>query len=249
MNKNSVFVIIVVAVFVISSLFLVNTLNKSGEILDISVIASENENNSKVNQRYYFIEYTKKHNLKIEPVLQLPDYPTGCEIVSLSMALTYITKENIFPKRLIESYLPTYSDSFVTGFWGHPESEDGGGTFPPCIVQVANDFFNDEQINLVAFNATGITKEQIKEYIDLGFPIICWTTMYMTEPVLSEITETVDGTDYRWYTSEHCVLIKGYSKSNNTFIINDPLIGEVERDIDEFMNIHDSIGNMAVVIM
>lgn len=198
---------------------------------------------------YDFIAFKSDHVIDIDPILQNPDFPTGCELVSLTMALSYITEESVDTNILIDDYITLYSDNFATGFMGNPRSVDGGGTFPPAIAKCANDYLTDAHINLIALDATGIELKQILNYIDAGFPIIMWTTMGMTEPTWRENFAEYGSTQYQWYISEHCVLVKGYDLEKNVFIINDPLVGEVERDIDDFMEISDSINNLAVLIL
>lgn len=199
---------------------------------------------------YDFISFSGKHLLDIKPILQMPEFPTGCESVSLAMALSYVTMTNVEPADIVDHYLPiSKTNGFVATFFGDPRSEGGGGCYPPAIITAANDYFKDSEINLYALDATGINAEQIKHYIENGFPVIIWTTMYMCEPHFRNQFEEYNGQKYQWYTSEHCVLIKGYNPEKNVFIINDPLIGEVERDIDEFMEISDKIGNLAVIIL
>lgn len=197
---------------------------------------------------YDFITFSSKHVLDIDAVLQLPDYPTGCELISLTMALSYITGENVDTEILIDDYLTMSSNDFINGFMGDPRREDGGGCFPPVIVKCANEYLEDCHISLAAVDATGITCQEIFDCIDNGLPVIMWTTMYMGEPQKQNHFIESDGISYQWYISEHCVLVRGYNQNDNVFIINDPLAGEVERDIDEFMGISDDIGNLAVII-
>lgn len=198
---------------------------------------------------YDFISFQSDHVIDIEPILQNPDFPTGCEIVSLTMVLSYITQETVDTNVLVDDYITLYSDNFATGFMGDPRSVDGGGTFPPAIAKCANDYLTDAHINLIALDATGIELKQILNYIDAGFPIIMWTTIAMKEPSWRENFAEYGSTTYQWYISEHCVLVKGYDLEKNVFIINDPMVGEVERDIDEFMEISDAINNLAVLIL
>ncbi len=203
---------------------------------------------SQEEQLYGFISFASEHVLNIDAVLQMPDYPTGCETISLSMALNYITGERIAIDTIIDDYLPIDEHDFTEGFTGDPRSANGGGCFPTAIVKCANAFLNDNHIALTAADASGITLDEIFETIDAGFPVLMWTTMYLEEPQLTSHVVHRNGNTYQWYISEHCVLIKGYNQKKDTFIVNDPLVGEVEYDIETFMNISDIIGNLAVII-
>lgn len=215
----------------------------------IPVIEYESGSTSKpVDKTYDFISFKSEHLLDIEPILQMPEYPTGCELVSLTMALSYVTGTEVDTETLIDDYITLYSSNFLTGFMGDPRSENGGGCFPPAIAKCANEYLADSHIKLTATDETGLMKEQIMGLIDAGFPVLIWTTMYMSEPQQRNTSAEYRGKTYNWYVSEHCVLAVGYDLEKNVFIINDPLEGQVERDIDEFMKIHDKIGNYAVII-
>lgn len=196
-----------------------------------------------------FIKFRSEHVLDIASILQNPEYPTGCEITSVAMALRYITGTEVDIDILIDDYLPFSSvGNFVEGFTGNPRSRDGGGCYPPAIVKCINDYLNDMHMNVHAFDASGITLDDIKEYIDQGFPVLMWTTMNMREPRFINHTVTHNGRTFQWYVDEHCVLVIGYDEDRNVLIVNDPLEGSVERDMDAFMEISDFIGNFAVVV-
>lgn len=197
---------------------------------------------------YSFLSFQSEHVLDIDAILQLPDYPTGCEIVSLAMALRYVTGEQLVIDTLIDDYLPTDDHDFTRGFIGNPKSADGGGCFPPVIVTCANRFFADNHMEFTAVNASGITREELYKTIDAGFPVLMWTTMYLEEPRFISHIVRHDGQTFQWYVSEHCLLVKGYDIIKDVLIVNDPLVGETEYDVDEFMEISDKIGNLAVTL-
>lgn len=198
---------------------------------------------------YNFISFRDEHILDIESRLQKPKYPTGCEITSVAMALSYITQTEVDIDMLIDDYLPfTAVGNFVEGFTGHPRSTEGGGCYPPAIVKCINEYLNDMHINVHAFDASGITLQNMKDYIDQGFPVLMWTTMHMRQPRFINRTATHNGRTWQWYVDEHCVLVIGYNEERGVLYVNDPLDGFVERDIDDFMEISDFIGNFAVVI-
>lgn len=197
---------------------------------------------------YPFISYKSEHVLDIDAILQLPEYPTGCEIVSLAMALRYITGEQVVIDTLIDDYLSTNDHDFITGFMGNPRNENGGGCFPPVIVNCANRFFADNHMDLTAADASGITLDKLYETIDAGFPVLMWTTMYLGEPQFINHIIQYGEKNFQWYISEHCILVKGYDAKKNVLVVNDPLVGEAEYDVDEFMEISDKIGNLAVII-
>ncbi len=61
-------------------------------------------------------------------------------------------------------------------------------------------------------------------------------------------TGELNGTEYKWYNSEHCALLTGYDLDKGKLKINDPMEGIVYRDYDKFKEIYDEIGQYAVVV-
>lgn len=188
-------------------------------------------------------------SLKVPEVLQLPELPTGCESVALTMALEYegfmLYKTTIAREFLIYNQ---ETDNMAIGYIGDPFSDDGAGCFAPAIAATADNFFEDQEADYVAYNISGSEMEELLGYIEAGTPVVLWTTMYMAEPEFTEDTAEYEGETYRWYYQEHCVVLSGYDLENGTLQINDPLEGIVTRDYKEFKNIYDTVGKYAVVV-
>lgn len=254
MSKKAIVLFsIIMAAFVLGFIFHSGTRLSDNDIRavftpvnDNNIIDSATGQASTSYDNSVFISFSGPHLLDISGMLQMPDYPTGCEIVSLTMALSYITISDVDTGMLIDDYLNTYSKDFTSGFMGDPRSADGGGCFPPVIEDCANKYLSEQHIPVVAKDSTGIELSAIFDNINNGFPVLMWTTMYMGKPAIQSLSAVHNDTEYHWYIDEHCVLVKGYNLSRNVFIINDPLVGEVERDIDDFMDISDAIGRLSV---
>lgn len=196
-----------------------------------------------------FDELPRAVSLEVPSVLQLPELPTGCESVALTMALEYegfmLYKTTIAREFLIYNQ---ETDNMAIGYIGDPFSEDGAGCFAPAIAATADNFFEDQEADYVAYDISGTEMEELLSYVQADTPVVLWTTMYMAEPEFTEDTAEYEGKTYRWYYQEHCVVLSGYDLDNNTVQINDPLEGIVTRDYDEFKNIYDKIGKYAVVV-
>lgn len=196
-----------------------------------------------------FDELPRAVSLEVPSVLQLPELPTGCESVALTMALEYegfmLYKTTIAREFLIYNQ---ETDNMAIGYIGDPFSEDGAGCFAPAIAATADNFFEDQEADYVAYDISGTEMEELLSYVQAGTPVVLWTTMYMVEPEFTEDTAEYEGETYRWYYQEHCVVLSGYDLDNNTLQINDPLEGIVDRDYDEFKRIYDEIGKYAVVV-
>lgn len=196
-----------------------------------------------------FDELPRAVSLNVPSLLQLPELPTGCESVALTMALEYegfmLYKTTIAREFLIYNQ---ETDNMAVGYIGDPFSEDGAGCFAPAIAATADNFFADQDADYVAYDISGTEMEDLLRYIEAGTPVVVWTTMYMADPEFTEDKTEYNGKIYRWYYQEHCVVLSGYDLDNNTLQINDPLEGIVNRDYDEFKRIYDEIGKYAVVV-
>lgn len=178
----------------------------------------------------------------VKELLQYPELPTGCESVSLTCVLQAMGYE-LSKTDIAENYLPvdTVEFDFIDHFAGDPSSESGAGAFPPAMVTTANAYLEAQDATEKANDISGCTFEELKAYVDEGYPVMVWTTMYMVEPyVLYE----VDG--YPWYINEHCVVL--YGVDGESAQVMDPLEGLVERDVSEFARIYEACGSYAMVI-
>lgn len=188
-------------------------------------------------------------SLDVPVILQKPALPTGCEAVSLTMALQFegfdVDKIAVADEFLIRNY---ETDNMAEGYVGDPFSEEGAGCFPTVIAATANFFFEDQKEEYTAYNLTGSTMDELLAYVAAGTPVMVWTTMYMAEPEFTREDSEYDGHTYRWYRQEHCVVVTGYDLENGCLNINDPLEGAVIRDMEEFSRIYTKTGENAVVL-
>ena len=159
---------------------------------------------------------------------QYPDYPTGCESVSLYMLLDYyavdVTVDQIYD--LLPMGAQPYDDENGVRhganpereFVGDPRSEYSYGVFNAPIAQVAEQFMPGVETK------EGTTIDEIKAILDTGNPVLAW---YVSAPMreimyrwswLDENGETV-----HWPGGEHAVVICGYDDTSITY--RDPNAG------------------------
>lgn len=187
-------------------------------------------------------------SLSVPEVYQNPELPTGCESVALTMMLMY--EGFVLEKTTIaDEFLIYDAENFAVGYVGDPYSSSGAGCFPPAIVATANRFLRSQGSNKYAVNLSGSAFEALLSYVASGEPVAVWSTMYMQEPGFTGQYVTENGTTYPWYRAEHCVVITGYNLNTGTVIVNDPLEGIVERDLQAFKQLYEKIGQFAVVIL
>jgi len=174
----------------------------------------------------------------VEPQLQQGVLDSGCEIFSLSMALESMGIKTD-PVDIAEGYLD-FEGGMADGFVGSPY--EGGAGFPAGIAKAANAYLKDIGSDRHAYDLTGNSFDTIAGLVTRGYPILIWTTIDFSEPFFHDVVEG----DYQWYGNEHCVLLCGVS--DDTVLVCDPLEGLVERDAEQFVEIFEQCGSMALYI-
>lgn len=183
--------------------------------------------------------------LCVEELDQYPELPSGCEAVSLTIALNSMGAK-LDKCELVDDYLE-YDDNFAVGFCGDPYG-DGAGIYPPGLVRTAWNYINDNNARLYPFDTTGLSMDELYRFIDAGCPVVVWTTVYMNWPYFDGGT-TYNDVFYPWYDLEHCVCMYGYDTDNNDIMISDPQRGKITVSASEFEEIYDEIGKFSMVIM
>ena len=159
---------------------------------------------------------------------QYPDYPTGCESVSLYMLLNYygvdVTVDNIYD--LLPMGAQPYDDENGVRhganpereFVGDPRSEYSYGVFNDPVAGVA------EQIKPGVQTERGVTIDRIKEILDTGNPVLAW---YVSAPMRDIMYRWTwldeEGELVTWPGGEHAVVVCGYDDDSITY--RDPNAG------------------------
>ena len=181
---------------------------------------------------------------------QYPEYPTGCESVSLYMLLDYygvdVKVDDIYD--LLPMGAQPYDDENGVRhganpereFVGDPRSDYSYGVFNVPIANVA------EQIKPGAKTEQGASIDKIKEILDTGNPVLAW---YVSAPMrdimyrwtwYDELGELVS-----WPGGEHAVVVCGYDEDSITY--RDCNAGTtVCIDYDTFEKRFDELGSRIV---
>jgi uncharacterized protein YvpB len=190
------------------------------------------------------------HTIDVKTIYQKPELPTGCEITSLAMVLNYLGYD-VTKTELAEDYLEkNYSGKigFDVAFMGDPTWEDGYGCYAPVIVKAAQNYLNDNKKAYSAWNVSGAEFETLYEYIDKDIPVIVWASMGLMDVKKRFCFYDSNGREIYWYDNEHCMVLCGYDKSDNTVIAADPLAGLMKYNADRFKYIYESLEKQAVII-
>lgn len=198
-------------------------------------------------------DISQKKKINVEPILQMPELPTGCEITSLTMVLDYYGY-NVDKITMADNYLIKEPDSgdnnldFNTAFIGDPKNESSFGCFAPVIQQTAENFFKSRSKKMNAADISGLTLQQLFHYVDKGYPLVVWATISLMEPEWHHYWTKSDGTEVYFPSQEHCVVLTGYDLDKGIVYIDDPLKGAVEYDMDDFEKVYDQMKKQAVLI-
>lgn len=187
--------------------------------------------------------------LEVPQVMQKPELPTGCESVALTMALRFegfeLEKTTIARDYLLYN---RENDNMAIGYIGDPFSQAGAGCFAPALAATAMAYFEAAESDYAVYDVSGSTLEELFAYIAIGRPVVIWGSMYMMEPQFSGEVAVFEDKEYRWYNTEHCMVLSGYDLKSRTVVINDPLEGVVTRNMDEFERIFNLTGQNAIVL-
>ena len=186
--------------------------------------------------------------LDVESLQQKPELPTGCESVALTMALRSLGY-SLSKTEIAEKYLVYNDMNLVVGYVGDPFSDNGAGIFAPGLTATANKYLKANGDTHTAYDISGTDFEDLFVFLAGGYPVVFWGTIDYDFPHWSSEEFNYKGRTYQWYLNEHCLMLEGYFKNDGTCMIQDPLAGEVEKDIVLMEDIYNAIGKYAIVIM
>ncbi len=189
--------------------------------------------------------------LDVKNIMQKPELINGPEITCLTIVLNFLGYDKVNKVALSDEYLkksePGNASPFEA-FIGDPKSAlNSYGCYASVIVDAANRWFEDKNIQKIGLEVSGSTMSDLLLYVKSGVPVICWTTVSLEQSTLGDAWE-VDGKIITWRNNEHAVVITGFNKTKNTLIVCDPLKGLVEYDMDTFTKRYNEQYSNALII-
>ncbi|MBE6562402.1 MAG: DUF5011 domain-containing protein [Ruminococcaceae bacterium] len=169
--------------------------------------------------------------INVPCMYQRPALPNGCEVVSLSMALSY-NGYSISPINLFESFMaksPYRDGDPWTTYIGNPYVKgEGYGCFAPCVVETGNKYLSSVGASKRVYDVSGKGLSHYESLIDQGIPVLLWGTTNMSGRNRICWEAEINGKNVCWLSASHCLLLIGYT--DYTYIFCDPLEGVVEYD-------------------
>lgn len=191
----------------------------------------------------------ERFELDVQNILQNPELPNGCEIVSLAIVLNYLGFETDAVS-LSDEYLPKgvfWYDSPYEKYIGDPKTYEGTGCYAPCIENTANAFLTDRGSELRCYDVSGQSLEQLEQYVDEGIPVIIWGTVFMDcDPTVCYSYLNDEGDEITWFSHSHCLVMIGHSL--HTYVFADPLYGIADYSREDVETSYNQVFRQACII-
>lgn len=189
------------------------------------------------------------HALDYICVKQTPELPTGCEVTSLTSVLNYYGF-NVDKLTMADVYLEKgaigQTDPSVA-FIGSPYQSSSYGCYAPVIEKCADKFLMDNSSELSSYRLSGVAFKNLLTEVEQGYPVIIWASIGMRQTYNSSVW-TIGDKQVTWIANEHCLVLYGYDLDRNVVFVADPLVGNVEYDIDLFETRYNELLQQAIVI-
>ena len=181
---------------------------------------------------------------RVEAVQQLPEFPSGDEFAAAASFLNaYGYDVNIYSLLNTMNY---NEEDFVLCYVGDART-DTGYCFAGSLVICMNNYLAQNDAAFHTQNFTGITFEELKEYVSSGNPLIVWFT---GDYQLPRFNGQIYNDYFQMYENAHCVVV--YDISNGVVSFADSLVeennGKTRIAEDEFRQIWEACGSQAIGI-
>lgn len=199
---------------------------------------------------YEELESKTKYLIKDFPTYnQFPNYPNGCESVSLYLLLKYynvnITVEQIVEK-LKKGDAPFIKNGTLYGgdpeveFVGDPRLKSGYGVYEKPIIVVANHFKSGIK------NITGSNLDTVLKIVSNGIPVQVWASINLRNTYICAKWKSTSTNRYiEWKCGLHSLVIIGYTYDK--IITSDPYTGKIEYySKKQFEKMYNTYGKRAI---
>lgn len=171
------------------------------------------------------------------PYISQELYPTGCEIISLTMLLNangieistdeLMSELEYSPLKVVDNNL--YGGDPNKKFIGNPVEDTGFGCYNGVIEELTTKVFNKNKIK--DYYILKLNNESLDDLcykcINKDIPVMIWASIGMVETYEDEQYQWIiedENVPFQWISNEHCLLLTGYDSTYYYF--NDPLAGK-----------------------
>ena len=191
------------------------------------------------------------YQINVNHISQYPDLPSGDEITSLAMVLSYLGYK-VDKCELCDLYLdkgPVGFTDFNEANVGNPRNAyNSFGCLAPVIVNACNRFTKVNGGDYKAYNLSGYNFESLLLEVASGNPVIVWgCDDFDFTPSISRIW-VVDGKNLYLKSNMATMVLTGYDLIKNTVTLSDPAGTVFEIDASIFEQRFLEMGAGAVVV-
>jgi len=204
-------------------------------------------------------EEANKGYVKVQSLLQNPELPNGCEIVSLTAVLNYYGYA-VSKTEMADTYLPKQDfewkndkkigpNPYIT-YAGNPRSNTNGWySFAPPLVKATENYMKTQENKMIAMDVSGSTIDELQNYIIEGKPVVVWVTLDLSTPRLNSNWYIKDSGEYQAYTNLHVVVLHGFNEETGVVYAMNPLVGHVQYEMDKFFTSYEEMGKHALMLV
>ena len=148
-------------------------------------------------------------NLDVPMILQRPELPYGCEIVSVTMMLQH--SGAVVDKISLANEMPYHASDPNKGYVGDPFKGKGkvNAMYPASLAGIIDKYSGGK-----SYIMTGLGMEKLKSQLKAGYPVAVWMRAQGF--------------------SLHCVCVTGYD--SKYIYINDPWVGQLKLTHKDFLD-------------
>ena len=185
--------------------------------------------------------------LDVKNILQKPQLPNGCEVVSLAIALTYAGYP-VDPIELYDIYMPksTCANGNPWNTYVGNAKGLGLGCYAPCVVKTGNDYLADIGAEQSVTDISGMGFKYYEKLLSDGIPVIFWGNVNMNANSSIYWERYENGQKYVWHSYSHCLVMIGYT--HDSYIFCDPLKGITKYSKESVEASHIIMFNQACII-
>lgn len=166
----------------------------------------------------------------ITNIKQYPTYPAGCEPTSIAILLHCYNIETTVREMIDEGYLQgNYNGDIYSN----------GYMMPQGAVNVLNNYLEYNDSGYSPRDISGEGWETLECYLQYSIPALVWVNIDYSIPGSWMNT-------YSMWSGEHCVVAYGVDEDN--VFISDPIQGMIEIPKQQFIDMWERCGAMALVI-
>lgn len=202
------------------------------------------------------LDWREKINNKdvAQVIYQNPEMPNGCEITSGTILLNWMGYD-VDKMTMFNNYLPKYP--IKNGVMPNPneyymgdarKGYTGWYCFEQPIVTACNQYLEDVGSEQRVKQVSGLTQEEMDEYLNWNIPLVIWMTTDYKTPRYSRYTyKLTSGESYKPYVNLHCVVVAS-KNDDGSYNIADPIVGWKTISEETFWYVFTQMGSRAITV-